>query len=91
MKTLFYNGNFITVDKKQPRAEAVLVENGTVQAVGTLAELDELAGGAVRVDMQQRTVTPAFCDSHMHVLSLGMFLKDVSLHTADSSASVPTA
>ena len=62
----------------------MLVEDGTIQAVGTLAELDELAGGAVRVDMQQRTVTPAFCDSHMHVLSLGMFLKDVSLHTADS-------
>jgi len=84
MKTLFHNGNFITVDKAQPRAEAVLVEDGTIQAVGTLDDLARLAGDAVRVDMQQRTVTPAFCDSHMHVLSLGMFLKDVSLHTADS-------
>lgn len=84
MKKLFYNGNFITVDKKLPRAEAVLVEDGTIQAVGTLAQLAEAAGDAQRVDMQQRTVTPAFCDSHMHVLSLGMFLKDVSLHTADS-------
>ena len=60
MKTLFHNGNFITVDKAQPRAEAVLVEDGTIQAVGTLDDLARLAGDAVRVDMQQRTVTPAF-------------------------------
>ena len=48
MKKLFYNGNFITVDKKLPRAEAVLVEDGTIQAVGTLAQLEEAAGDAER-------------------------------------------
>lgn len=84
MKQLFYNGNFITVDAACPRAEAVLVEDGTIQAVGTLSELEAAAAGAERVDLDGKTVTPAFCDSHMHVLSLGMFLKDVSLHTADS-------
>ena len=83
MKKLFYNGNFITVDKKLPRAEAVLVEDGTIQAVGTLAQLAEVAGDAERVDMQQRTVTPAFCDSHMHVLSLGMFLKLSLIHISE--------
>lgn len=37
MKQLYYNGTIITVNDLQPTAEALLVEDGKIVAVGTLA------------------------------------------------------
>ena len=84
MEQLFYNGSFVTMDESMPRAEAVLVRDGTIVQVGDAQLQDQCGPEVQRIDMQGRTVLPAFTESHMHVLSLGMFLKDVSLQTADS-------
>ena len=76
MKTLFYNGNILTMTG-QEHPEAVLVENGTIQAVGTRAELQtpecELA------DLQGRTLMPAFIDPHSHFFQTALSLLQVPL------------
>ena len=38
-KKLYFNGHVITVDKNESIAEAVLVVNGLIQAVGTNLEI----------------------------------------------------
>ena len=39
MKTFYYNGTIITMKETALYAEAVCVENGRIQAVGTLDEI----------------------------------------------------
>lgn len=66
------NGNVVTMDAAQPRAEAVAVRDGFVQAVGSLAEVRAAAGrGAETVDLAGRTVLPGLIESHVHPVFTG--------------------
>lgn len=61
------SGNIITVDDKNPRAEALAVKNGLIVAVGTSSQVKALIGKDTRViDAQGKTVTPGFIDAHLH-------------------------
>ena len=61
----------LTMDKAQPRAEAVAIAGGKIIAVGTVAEVAALAGPATRViEAKGRTLLPGFVESHLH-LGLG--------------------
>lgn len=82
MDKLYYHANVITMDPARPRADAFLVRGGDFQAAGDCAALVKDCPGAERIDLGGRTVLPAFTETHMHVLSLGMFLKDVNLQHA---------
>jgi len=59
------NGRVITFDG--PDAEALAIENGVITAVGSTAEIRELAGQARIIDAQGCTVLPGFIDSHVHL------------------------
>jgi len=64
---VWLNGKIVTVDAHFSRAEAVAIRNGRFMAVGTSAEIRKLAGNATRViDLHNKTVIPAFEDSHLH-------------------------
>jgi len=59
--------NVITVDEKQPQAEAVAVRDGKIVAVGTTAQVKTLVGSGTQIiDAQGRTITPGFIDAHIH-------------------------
>lgn len=88
MDKIFYNGNVVTMDEHHPAAEAFLVRDGDFVQVGSNAELMQKCQGAEMTDLQGKTVLPAFTESHMHVLSLGMFLKDVNLQHANGIGNV---
>src|SRR5262245_30471717 len=61
------NGNVLTSDAAQPRAEAFAVKNGRFVAVGSNADVRNLATRRTQViDAQRMTVTPGFIDSHSH-------------------------
>jgi hypothetical protein len=61
------NGNVLTSDTTQPRAEAFAVKNGRFVAVGSSAEVRNLATPRTQViDAQRMTVTPGFIDTHSH-------------------------
>lgn len=71
MQTLYYNGTIITVNDAQPQAEALLVENGRIAAVGTFDEVQQLADAQTeKVDLQGKIMLPGFIDGHGHIANL---------------------
>ena len=65
---LILNGTLITFDPAQPKAEALAITGGMITAVGSTADIRELAGPATRVvDAGGHTVLPGFIDSHVHL------------------------
>jgi len=61
------NGRVFTVDPAQPRAEAFAIKDGRFIAVGSTADIRNLAKQRTQViDAQRMTVTPGFIDAHCH-------------------------
>jgi predicted amidohydrolase YtcJ len=82
---VLYNGDVHTMDADTPCAQAIAITGNRVLAVGDDAEVRALlAPNGEAVDLQGRTVTPGFTDSHLHFLSYGLSLKEIDL------AEVPT-
>ena len=52
-------------------AQAVLMENGRVTAVGSNEDIAALAGDARVIDCGGRTVIPGLNDSHLHLIQIG--------------------
>ena len=67
------------MDPANPRAQAVAIADGRFLAVGTNAEVENLATGAKRIDLGGKTVFPGFIDAHLHTASSGLrHLKEVN-------------
>ena len=63
----------LTMDRSTPEAEAVLVHDGLVVAVGTRAELLARTGADVeRVDLPGTTLIPGLVESHVHPVYTAM-------------------
>jgi predicted amidohydrolase YtcJ len=61
------NGRVLTSDTTLPRAEAFAVKNGRFTAVGSTADVRNLATARTPVvDAQRMTVVPGFIDAHSH-------------------------
>ncbi|WP_151720584.1 amidohydrolase [Gemmobacter serpentinus] len=74
------NAKVLTMDAGRPRAEAVAIRAGRVQAVGTAVGIAALAGPATRViDAGGRTVLPGFVESHLHLVLGGAELTQLQL------------
>jgi predicted amidohydrolase YtcJ len=66
----FLNGTVITMDDDLPVAEAVLIRDGLIIAVGSDDEISILAGDEADViDLHGRTLLPGFIDAHSHWLN----------------------
>ncbi|MFM8237989.1 MAG: amidohydrolase [Actinomycetota bacterium] len=66
MTTVLRGGAVLTMDPARPRAEAVVVADGRIAAVGP----DALAAAhpdAEIVDLEGRTLLPGFIDAHLHL------------------------
>ncbi len=64
---VFLNGTVLTVDAADRVAEAIAVRGNRIVAVGTTAEIAQLAGpNTQRIDLAGRTVTPGLLDAHAH-------------------------
>lgn len=67
MKTAYINGNIITVNDAQPKAQAMVVEGTTIVAVGTTEDVMALCDSEVAVvDLQGKTAMPGVIESHIH-------------------------
>lgn len=65
-------GNLITLDSARPRAQAMAVRDGRIVSVGADQGIKALAGpGTQHLDLEGKTVTPGFCDSHIHLFMYG--------------------
>jgi predicted amidohydrolase YtcJ len=68
------NADIRTMDQRRPRAEALAVKGGRIQAIGSTAEIRDLKNGhgATKVvDAGGRLVLPGFQDTHIHVQDSG--------------------
>ena len=70
---ILYNGNFWTVDPRNPRAQAVAISGGRFLAVGSNDDVLNLAvGNSRKVDLGEKTVLPGFIDAHTHPAQSGL-------------------
>ncbi len=71
---LLTDGDIVTHDPRQPRAEAVAIKDELIQAAGSNRDLQSYAGSTTRVlSLGGRTVVPGLNDSHMHPTRAGRF------------------
>ncbi|GGR25598.1 amidohydrolase [Deinococcus ruber] len=76
---LLHNAAFLTLNERQPHAEALLIRAGRVAAVGSLADVQaQAAPGSERRDLGGSVVTPGLNDAHIHVWKVGQ-LRTTSL------------
>ncbi len=87
--TVLFNGKIVTVDEDFSIAEAVAIKDGKFVAVGSTAQIRNLAGDRTEVfDLEGETVLPGFNDPHLHFAhSLG-FEADESTQKFRSSKSI---
>ena len=82
----------ITLDAESRVAEAVAVRGAAVAAVGTVAEIEAMAGpGTERIDLAGRAVTPGLMDAHVHFASGGanrLYHLDMSYPNVENIADV---
>lgn len=66
---LFINGKIYTVNDDLPWAEAMLIKDGVITAIGTNEEVQNKASeNAVTVDLANKMVIPGIHDVHLHPL-----------------------
>ncbi|HXG39238.1 MAG TPA: amidohydrolase [Bacteroidota bacterium] len=66
------NGKIITVDDRQPQAQAIAVRGDKILAVGSNAEIERYLGRATQViDLQGKLAIPGFIEGHGHFTGIG--------------------
>ena len=81
MDTIWQGGSVVTVDEEQPRAEAVLVRDKRIEAVGSQAEVRAAARpDAEVIDLEGCTLIPGFNDAHIHLFIMGDHANSITLH-----------
>lgn len=74
MRTAFINGHLLTMAEDQPTAEALLVDDGDIVAVGSSADvLAQVSDDTEVVDLGGKTLLPGFIDPHSHFMNLVQF------------------
>jgi predicted amidohydrolase YtcJ len=68
---IYAGGDIVTVNDRQPTAEALAVKGTRILAVGSLADVEKLHKGAGTrlVDLGGKALLPAFVDAHSHYIS----------------------
>lgn len=66
---ILYNGKIFTSDPARSNAEALAISGQHILAIGSNAEIKELASTKTRlIDLQNHVVTPGFNDAHNHFM-----------------------
>ncbi len=68
---IYTGGDIITMNERQPGAEALAVKGGRIVAVGTRAEVEKAHKGATTqiIDLGGKALVPGFLDAHSHYVS----------------------
>jgi predicted amidohydrolase YtcJ len=86
---LYTGGAVHTMNRAQPRAEAVAVVDGRIAAVGSQSECRRVLGADFElVDLAGGALLPGFIDTHLHPLMLLYFEQNADLTGARSMADV---
>lgn len=90
MEKLFFNGDIITMEGEGDVVQAVLVADGKIKAVGTYDDVAAQKGTDCElVDLQGKTLMPAFIDPHSHAASMAPMFADLcDLSTCNNFAEI---
>ena len=89
---LFVNGAVWTGDAARPEAEAVLVRDGRIAAVGEGDAVEEQAGdGAKVIDLAGRMLLPGFIETHSHPAVAGLLNSKLQVIGTQTVADVQAA
>lgn len=83
MDTLYFGGDILTLEPDLS-AEALLVRDGRILAVGAREEMRALSPQAEHVDLDGRALLPAFIDAHSHLSAMANRQLQVPLGGAGS-------
>jgi predicted amidohydrolase YtcJ len=79
------NANIITLNLKQPKAQAVALRNGKIVAVGSSNQIRRYIDAETKViDARNKTVVPGLVDCHVHMAAFGQFLQTLNLRDVSS-------
>jgi predicted amidohydrolase YtcJ len=80
--TIYSGGDIVTINDKQPSAEALAVKGGKIVAVGSRAAVEKAHKGAgtLVVDLAGKTLLPGFIDAHSHYISSLTVANQVNLY-----------
>ena len=79
------NANIITLNPKQPEAQALLIQNERILRVGSNKEIKRSITNKTKVvDAKGATVIPGLVDCHIHMTGFGYFLQSLDLREVKS-------
>lgn len=81
--TAYINAKIYTVNDQQPWAEAMVIENGRIIAVGDESAVKPYMDHTPVVDLQGRLVLPGFIDEHVHPDMYAERLMNINLIPAE--------
>jgi predicted amidohydrolase YtcJ len=77
---VIFIGQFLTLDRSHPQAEAIAVSNGRIVAVGSRSDVEKLANSTSTKRITFSGVAlPGFADAHLHVAGIGEQLEKLDL------------
>jgi hypothetical protein len=82
------NANVITMNPRQPRAEALAVRQGCIVAVGNWDDVAPQAKGLTTLDLDGKTVLPGMIDTHVHFLWTALSLAALDVSAANDHAAL---
>jgi predicted amidohydrolase YtcJ len=69
---ILMGANIVTLNERQPRAQAVAIKDGEIIDVGSNSKIKRLAGkNTSAIDLRGKTVLPGLIDAHAHMIALG--------------------
>ncbi len=83
MRTLYYNGDILTMENTD--FEAIYIEDGIIKKCGDFKQLKySIPNDTELIDLHGKCLMPAFIDSHSHIVSLAKTLNLVDLSNSTS-------
>lgn len=80
IERVLINAQVLTVNPAQPTAQAILIRNNRIAAIGDQQSVLKQASSAAQViDLEGRTVTPGFIDAHSHFPVSGLSAVSVNV------------
>ena len=87
MKKIYINGEYITLENN--KCEAILIENEFISKVGTKEEILKYADKDTEViDLDGKTMMPAFIDAHSHFFGVANNFLQISLEECSNISEI---
>src|SRR5262245_19402866 len=82
---ILVNGKIVTLDSKQPEAQALAAREGKIIATGSTVEIRKMAGPSTKtIDLKGALAVPGLIEGHGHFTGVGHMRMQVNLRDARS-------